>query len=112
MAITISSTSLDKFKRLVSADQTPMLTDDDCAAVLTDWAIADVNDNAPVGEWSDFEWAGALQAGWELKAARASILIDTTADQERASLSQIRKACVEQAAIYGAKRVGTLGVLV
>lgn len=111
MAVTPTSAAVNRLKRYVSPATDPTLTDNEVTEVLTDWAVVDENGTVPDGNWGTFDFYGAAAECWRLKAGRAGILVNTSGDNQRFDLSQIREACNEQVAYFENLRMtGSVGV--
>jgi hypothetical protein len=107
-----SQSAIDKLKMMIDATVFPVVTDAEVAVILSNWAIADADGNySPAEDWNWFDFNGAAEDGWNIKAGRSATIVDSNSDGQDFSSSQLRMACEDQARKYLAKRqTGFVGV--
>ncbi len=100
----------NRLKTLTASSTAPILSDAEITAILLQYQSIDYNGYLPanpdwVGTW-DFN--KAAHEGWMIKAGRVTDQFDFTSDVNGFTRDQLYKHCVDMAAKYISKRLGTL----
>lgn len=98
---------------MTDATMEPVLTDPEITSIIEMWFIADADGGAPTGDtWEFVDWYGAAEYGWNIKHGRAATLVNTNADGQQYSLSDVAERCKEQRQYYAALRqTGTISTV-
>lgn len=113
MAVTPSTTAINRLGRMVSASVDPQLTTDDLADALALYAVVDGAGVIPGGSgWLEtYDMAGAALECLNWKKAAAAAMINFNADGSQFSLSDISAHIEERIAYYmGLRMTGNLTV--
>lgn len=108
--------ALAQLRGMVAADTPPELTDPELAALLVYAAVPDAAGREPAHpDWTPTYDLMRLRAsaaeGWRRKAAKASTMVDITADDASVKRSQIQDHALAMAASFGRNGdgIGRLG---
>lgn len=105
-----SATQIARLKMMTDATMEPVLSDAEVTAILEMYFVADADGTAPSGDaWPLIDWYGAAEYAWNIKHGRAATLVNTNADGQQYSLSDVAERCKEQRQYYAALRqTGTI----
>lgn len=106
MAVTPSTTAINRLGRMVSASVAPALTTDDLADALVMYAVVDGAGVIPgdTGWLETYDMAGAALECWQWKKAAAVANVNFNADGSQFSLSDISEHIEERIRYYSALR--------
>src|SRR5688500_12806208 len=102
---TPSASQIARLKLMTDSTMEPVVSDAELTTAIEMYFAADADGVAPTGDdWPVVDWYGAAEFIWNVKHGRAATLVNTNADGQQYSLSDIADRCAQQRNYYAALR--------